>query len=295
MTATTETSDRDFLLSITDYYRSDTRIFVAWCDSQGLPYNVESLEGWIAEQRYNGYSSATVRRRFYAIKTRLRLLIHRQNITEDDRALELYNLERRCREIKLPKKAAFSVKPTKFFTLDELRKLIKQSPPRVGMWIEFLYTTGMRIDEACKIQLRNVREESKNVYSIRITGKGGKERIVYINSGLRRRLRDTFHGKRWLFETRNGTGFDERNVWRMLRKSGEEILGRVLTPHCLRHSFTAHKIRETGKITGVSLYLGHSDISTTLGEYNNELLHPEEIMEGGLWGARGAKAKEDQS
>lgn len=282
--------ERAYLGMIKDHYTSDTTLFMSWCDSQDLPYDLDSLSLWIDELRYRGYASATIRRRFYAIKTRLRLLIQAGDNSEDEKALALYNIERRSREVKLPKRATFAVKQTKFFTLDEIKKVITEAPPRVALWIEFLYITGLRIDEACKIRIRNLQQESPKIYSIRVTGKGRKERIVFINSGLRRRLRETFRGNEWLLETSKGSMYDEKNVWRMLRRAGSETLGRVLTPHCLRHSFTAHRIRETGKITGVSLYLGHADISTTLGEYNNELLHPEEII-GGLWGDKGRTAR----
>ncbi len=275
------------LLGMKDHYVSDTRLFLSYCTSQDLKIDVDALEEWIKYLRYNGYAAATIRKRFYAIKGRLRFLLeHRPFNTEDERALSLYELERRSHDMNIPKRATFAIKPTKFFTKEEIRTLIREADPRTGMMIEFLYTTGVRIAEMVFIRKRNIRQESRTVYSIRIFGKGSKERFVFINTGLRRRIEDVFHGKEWLFETKKETPYDEKNVWRSVRKAGMEILERNLTPHCLRHSFTAHKIRETGKITGVSLYLGHSDISTTLGEYNYELLNPIELGSG-LWGDKG--------
>lgn len=275
------------LTEMQDNYTSDTRLFLNFCISQGLPLNAESLDEWLKYLKFNGYAAATIKKRFYAIKGRLKFILeHRPFESEDERAIALYNLERRSREMNVPRRATFAIKPTKFFSKDEIRRLIREAEPRTGMMIEFLYTTGVRIAEMVGIRKRHLRQESPTVYSIRIFGKGSKERFVFINTGLRRRIQDVFHGNEWLFETRKGTPYSEKNAWRMLKKAGDEILERNLTPHCLRHSFTAHKIRETGKITGVSLYLGHSDISTTLGEYNYELLHPEELGNG-LWGGKG--------
>ncbi len=272
-----------------DQYVTDSRLFCAFVAGQDLPLSAESLKDWIEDLRFQGYAAATIRRRYYAIRKRLRIMYQTMPFPDEDaRSVALYELERKCREIKVPRRATFAVKPTKFFSIEELRKLIRESDQKTAMIIEMLYTTGIRIAELVTIRKRNMRQESRSVYSIRVTGKGGKERIVFINTGLRRRIQDAFHGRDWLIETRTGTPYDPRNVWRMLRQAGQDVLGRVLTPHCLRHSFVAHKIRQTGKITGVSLYLGHSDISTTLGEYNNELLHPEELSSG-LWGGRGEK------
>jgi len=280
--------ERKILNEIQDHYTSDTSLFLDFCLSQELPLDVDSMETWLKYLRFQGYAAASIKKRFYAIKGRLKFLLENKPFeTEDERAIALYNLERKCRAMNVPRRATFAIKPTKFFSKDEIRQLITEADPRTGMMIEFLYTTGARVTEMTGIRKRNMRQESPSVYSIRLFGKGSKERFVFINTGLRRRIQDVFHGKEWLFETSNKTRYSARNVWRMFQEAGSSILERNLTPHCLRHSFTAHKIRETGKITAVSLYLGHSDIATTLGEYNYELLHPEELSNG-LWGNRGS-------
>lgn len=281
------------VLSISDYYAPDTRLFWAFCERQDLPFSVDALEEWVRGMKYDGYAAATIRRRFYAIKTRLRLLVDLAPYQhEDQRILDRYELERRCRQIPIPNRKAFAVKPTKFFSLEEIRTLIQKTDARTALIVEFLYSTGLRISEMCSIRKRQIRQDSERVFAIRVFGKGNKERVVFINSGLRRRIEDVFHGHDFLFESERHTRLDIRNVWKKIVQEGERILGRHLTPHCLRHSFVAHKIRETGKLTGVSLYLGHSDISITLGEYNNEFLSPEELASG-LWGDRGRKRAQE--
>lgn len=279
---------REYLLGLNDAYKSDTKQFVIWCDSQELPYSADSLVEWIGYLVYSGYLNNTVRRRFYAVRDRLKKMIELQGYPEEERLLKRYALDLKCQEIQLPKRSALAVKKTKYFTQEEIKQLVKESKPRTSLWIEFLYVTGLRIAEACNIHLRHVRQETRKIYAVRVLGKGRKERIVYINSGLRRRIRETFDGKTYLFENTAGSKYTEKRVWELLRKEGEKILGRHLTPHCLRHSFATHRIKQTGMITGVSMYLGHADISTTLGEYNSELLDPE-FLANGLWGDRGRR------
>lgn len=276
------------LTEMQDNYTVDTSLFLEFCLGQDLPLDVESMETWLKYLKYQGYAAATIKKRFYAIKGRLKFILENKPFeTEDRRAIALYTLERKCKVMDVPRRATFAIKPTKFFSKEEIRQLVQEADPRTGIMIEFLYTTGARVSEMIGIRKRNMRQESPSVYSVRLFGKGNKERFVFINTGLRRRIQDIYHGNDWLFETSKGTQFSARNVWRMFQKAGADILQRNLTPHCLRHSFTSHKIRETGKITAVSLYLGHSDIATTLGEYNYELLHPDELGNG-LWGNKGS-------
>ena len=69
-----------------------------------------------------------------------------------------------------------AVAPEKILTKDEIYRLIDACPRRIGIIIEFLYSTGVRISEALNIQYADM-EESSDHWNIRILGKGNKERI----------------------------------------------------------------------------------------------------------------------
>lgn len=275
-------------------YNTDIRLFVSWCDEQGFDYTGEKLVEFTEYLMATGYAASTIHRRFYGCAAVLRRELEVRTFETDDlRHLALYDLERVIRKTKLPKRNTFAVKPTKYFERDEIKKLIKYSDKKTAILIEFLYTTGIRLAELINIQAAHIRKESRNIISIRIMGKRRKERIVFINSGFYSRIKHAFPGRNeYLFCRTTGNQFSQGNIREMLGKAGKDILGRTLSPHCLRHSFATHKIKETGKTTGVSHALGHSDISITLAEYNNELLSPEEYMYSGLYGKKGIRYAE---
>ena len=81
-----------------------------------------------------------------------------------------------------------------------------------------------------------------------------------------------------LFCTSTGKHYTRQYVTNQIKKIGKAILGKKISAHTLRHSFATHKIAETGKIKGVSRYLGHSTSATTLDMYVHEELSPEELF-----------------
>jgi site-specific recombinase XerD len=68
--------------------------------------------------------------------------------------------------------------------------------------VQFLFYTGARINEATGLRLADCTPAGKMV-SLRIMGKGRKERILNIPSPFFQRLRDYYQGETYLFETRN--------------------------------------------------------------------------------------------
>src|SRR5208337_4298827 len=76
-----------------------------------------------------------------------------------------------------------------------------------------------------------------DIITIKIrNGKGGKERIVYLQKDIFSRIRKTFRGKVYLFETRKSTQFNRLNVTRDIQRFAKKIIGRDISAHTLRHS-----------------------------------------------------------
>ena len=83
----------------------------------------------------------------------------------------------------------------------------------------------------------------------------------------------------YLFETSGGRPFSRIYVSERVHKLAREVLGRRLGAHSLRHSFATRQIRRTGKIEGVSAYLGHSSPSITMAFYCHERLEDDELFD----------------
>jgi integrase/recombinase XerD len=132
-----------------------------------------------------------------------------------------------------------------------------------------MVATGLRVGELCKLQIDDI---SPDAASLRILGKGSRDRIAYIaDEDLRAGLRQLAQGRRAaegvpapLFVNRFGTRLKPPSVrLKLHRLAGDAGLTRRVTPHMLRHT-AATLLIETGvDIRIVQRLLGHSSIATT--------------------------------
>lgn len=135
--------------------------------------------------------------------------------------------------------------------------------------LELLYATGLRISEALNLTFDEISFQS---CTIRVSGKGKKERIVPIgdialeslNSYLERRSEIDKRRSNYVFLNPRGYALSRvgffKNLQKILRQKG---IQKKVTPHTLRHSFATHMIEYGADLRVVQELLGHSDISTT--------------------------------
>jgi len=137
---------------------------------------------------------------------------------------------------------------------------------------ELIYATGLRVSE-----LIGLRTEQINLRqgALRVTGKGGKERLVPLNDAAKRAMRayldrladmerDT--GSKWLFPSFGETGhLTRQHAARELKvlASAAGISAERISPHVLRHAFASHLLQNGADLRIVQTLLGHADISTT--------------------------------
>jgi len=130
--------------------------------------------------------------------------------------------------------------------------------------------TGVRLGELIGLDLGDL-----DLHAARIrvrSGKGEKERHVYLGRGLLRSLRAWLDSRGAgqeslpLFVTRGGTRLDRRNVQRILERMSAKagLTRRRVHPHLLRHTFATHYIMNGGDPFSLQRILGHSDIKTTM-------------------------------
>jgi integrase/recombinase XerC len=137
--------------------------------------------------------------------------------------------------------------------------------------LETLYSTGIRVSELAGLNVLDVDPAGK---TIRVKGKGNKERVVPIgNAALSaiRAYRDSLAAKGSvvnprgaLFLNKNKGRLSARSVGRLLenaaRKAGMTV---PVAPHDLRHSFATHMLDAGLDLRMVQELLGHSRLSTT--------------------------------
>ncbi|HSX60424.1 MAG TPA: site-specific tyrosine recombinase XerD [Tahibacter sp.] len=138
--------------------------------------------------------------------------------------------------------------------------------------LELLYATGLRVSE-----LVGLRADQVNLRQgvLRVTGKGGKDRLVplgeeaqhwlerYVAQArpvlLRGRVVDA------IFVTVRADGMTRQMFWVMVKKHGlvAGIASPRISPHVLRHSFATHLLNHGADLRALQLLLGHSSLSTT--------------------------------
>lgn len=258
-------------------YLSDLKGYLAFARQRSLsPGDVSTLVDY---RRYllidRALRPATVNRNLMAVKRSL-LEYARREYTSG----KVEVLRGAYREVKLVKLASGEkhVSRDKLITKEEARALLAAMPRRVGLIAEFLFQTGARVSEAIGVKLSDIK--NVNGYSeIVVLGKGAKARTLLVKTELLDRCARCYAGTVHLFETRNGTPYARSYVFREFLRASKRVLGKRVTPHCARHSFATWTLDRTKKVKGVSEYLGHSDVSTTLNLYVHEKLEAGELLE----------------
>jgi integrase/recombinase XerD len=137
--------------------------------------------------------------------------------------------------------------------------------------LELMYATGLRVSELVSLEIANL---SINQGVVRVTGKGGKERLVPLGeeaiSWLQRYLLESrpemMRGGDCplVFVTARKKGMTRQAFWHAIRKHAKFAgIGKPVSPHMLRHSFATHLLNHGADLRVVQLLLGHSDLSTT--------------------------------
>jgi site-specific recombinase XerD len=128
--------------------------------------------------------------------------------------------------------------------------------------LETLYATGCRVSELVGIKIRDIDFEER---TLRVIGKGDKEREVPINNPAIRAIKEHLatrgYDSEYVFASRvyNERPMTTKNVRKRVKKFG----GEEVHPHMLRHSYATHLHANGVDIRVIQELLGHADISTT--------------------------------
>ncbi len=137
--------------------------------------------------------------------------------------------------------------------------------------LEAMYSTGCRVSELCGMQLSRLAADS-----VRVKGKGSKERLVFLcdsakeairrylpyRAALMQRLGIEEHNR--VFVNARGRPLSTRGAEKIVEKRRLQAgIKKHLTPHTFRHSFATHLVAAGADMRVVQEMLGHSSISTT--------------------------------
>ncbi len=137
--------------------------------------------------------------------------------------------------------------------------------------LEIMYSSGLRVSELINLTVNDI--DIKNC-TVRIFGKGSKERIIPLNEYATEAINNYIlyhrtplfkHGENnYLFLNNHGNKMTRQGFFKILKKiAKEKEIKTEFSPHTLRHSFATHLLKYGADLRSIQELLGHSDISTT--------------------------------
>ena len=228
-----------------------------------LKIESEDISSFIQSQRHSAISGRSIARSLAAIRQFYNYLQDENQVNANPAEL----IETPEVKKSLPE----------YLTIDEVNELfacISEDDPyelRDKAMFELIYSSGLRISEACKLRMSDIDIDNMVVT---IRGKGGRERLVpftekshdilkkYLNwsrvSILKKRESD------YIFISKKSENIHRKSAWRILKKYLDRTsIVKSVTPHTFRHSFATHLIENDADLRSVQELLGHIDISTT--------------------------------
>ena len=245
-----------FLSFMTDYHGG----------AQGLgPISriaVTDMRAWMASERGRGVSARSLARALSAVKSFYRWLAEREGF-EPTAVLSTRSPKF---QKKLPRPLAVDAARAMIDTV-ELQARDPWIAQRDVAVVTLLYGCGLRISEALGLTLKDVPLPA----TLRIIGKGGKERLVPVIPAARaavdaylRACPHPMEPDSPIFRGARGGPLYPKAIQNVMAQSRMQLgLPATATPHALRHSFATHLLNAGGDLRSIQELLGHASLSTT--------------------------------
>ncbi len=247
-------------------YLRDLREFEAFLNSSGIAFDVKAIKEpditAFVYRLFRDHKKATIARKLSSIRSFFRFL-SRKGLVEANPAelVPTPKVEKYLPPVLTGEEAGLLVEgPKKTDSPTALRDLAI---------LEVLYSSGIRVSELTGIALKDLDLEAG---TIKVLGKGNKERIAYLGDYAKDSLKRYIDGERRavepgapLFAGKGGDGrVAVRTVQRLVKKyAAASGIDKTPTPHALRHSFATHLLDAGVDLRSIQEMLGHSKLSTT--------------------------------
>ena len=240
---------------------------VTWLEQKGInswdDVGTDELTAFLTEQKDDGLSAASLRIGMVHLKIFFRYLAGKK-ITVADPAEPL-----------LPPRGEMHLPET--LNEQHVRSILEsvdvtQPLGRRDLAIlEMFYASGLRLSELCGARLENLDLDEGFV---RVTGKGGKTRIIPVGGKARDAVQDYLTQERpnlvkkntssWVFLSVRGGKLSPERVREIVKQRARNAgIKQNVYPHLLRHSFATHLLQNGADLRVIQDMLGHADISTT--------------------------------
>jgi len=221
------------------------------------------IRSWIISLVQKDLDARTVNRKIASLRSYYKFLLRENRISKNP----MLRIKPPKTSKKLPSfipEASFNSFLDSFGFTDDFEGI------RDKLLLEFLYGTGIRLAE-----LIGVAEEDINMFSrtVKVTGKGNKERIIPINDSLFTTLKEYLQKKKLEFPdnhtakllvTNKAHSLYPKLVYRIVKKYISLVTtSEKASPHVLRHSFATHLLNKGADLNAIKDLLGHTSLAAT--------------------------------
>lgn len=221
------------------------------------------VRSWLAQLKENKNTSKTINRKISSLKSFFKYLLRNNEIQSSPAAV--------IQSLKVSRKLPVFIEEKDISKIFEPGVFPNTWEGKLNRLIfSILYNTGIRLNELIHLKESDIDKYSS---SIKVLGKGNKERLVPVSNQLLSEIETYITDKRlnfadteigFLLVTHKGRILYPKYVYNMVKKQ----LGNVSTmdrksPHILRHSFATHLTNHGAQINAIKELLGHSSLAAT--------------------------------
>ena len=257
-------------------YRRDLAKFSDFLDKEKLDFErlsedeIISFEVWL---KGLGMAVTSINRNISALKSFYKYLAQEFSTNNPVSAVASSKVPRR-----LPK--ALTIKEITSL-IDSTKREGDQISLRDYAIIELLYGTGARVSEIVGIDINDFAKsdvEGNPITTLKLRGKGSKERIVPLGSFAKNALDEylvrirpnllskskSARAETALFLNQRGSRLSRQSAWQMISDAADSTgLSGKVSPHVFRHSYATHLLDGGADIRVVQELLGHASVTTT--------------------------------
>jgi integrase/recombinase XerC len=258
-------------------YGDDLGMFANYCDNHGIDpekAGPHEVRGFIADLSFERASASSVNRRLSSVRGFYRWLTKFRGRIDNPCDGGPGGLIRNVKAPQALPSLLWEDEMADFADLPDEKKILW--PARDKALILAMYSAGLRISELVSLKMKMM---TANMESARITGKGGKERMVFFSEEARQAIHD-YLPERYarirdagmktadlsgaLFISARGRPVSVAGTrWIISQYATVSGLGKNIHPHSFRHSFATHLVNAGCDVRVVQEMLGHARLSTT--------------------------------
>jgi integrase/recombinase XerC len=249
-------------------YKTDLEFFLTFIlleypDTPLSEISSSMVRTWLASLKEKNESSRTINRKISSLKAFFKYQLRSETIT--------------CSPVSTVHSLKVSRKLPSYIEEKEADNLFEKVDFPLSweghldyLILEILYQTGVRLSELIFLKENNVDPVSG---TLKVEGKGNKERIIPVSNRLLRHISEYIIEKRKFFGTENreyllvnskGKILYPKYVYNMSKKYLKEVSTiEKRSPHTLRHTFATHLTNNGAQINAIKELLGHSSLAAT--------------------------------